>query len=80
MYGIEPLGEKLHLSKFREPFDGGIHALMLRQFEAQQIARRGNDQVQVYLKARTHRDAAIAGGGSREVARRARQLAKIAAK
>jgi hypothetical protein len=58
------------------PFDLGARSRPSRW----QIARRGNDQVRVYLKARSHRDAALAGGGSREVARRARQIAKIAAK
>jgi hypothetical protein len=42
--------------------------------------RQGNRSIRRLMKARAYLAAALAGGGSREVARRARQLAKIAAK
>jgi hypothetical protein len=35
----------------------------------------GNRSVRDYFKGQKHRDAAVAGGGAREVARRARQIA-----
>ena len=38
-------------------------------------ARQGNRSVRRHLKAMQYRAAALAGGGSREVARRARQIA-----
>lgn len=38
-------------------------------------ARHGNRSVRRFLKARQYRNAALAGGGAREVARRRRQIA-----
>ena len=40
-----------------------------------QRARQGNRSVRRFLKARKYYFAALAGGGTREVARRARQIA-----
>lgn len=52
----------------------------VRRQAAQRFARMGNQQVRRLLKANQYRAVALAGGGAREVARRQRQLAKIAAK
>lgn len=46
-----------------------------RRYEAQRFARIGNKQVRQLLIANQHHAVALAGGGSREVARRVRQIA-----
>lgn len=54
------------------PFDLGRVALAQLQ---RQRTRQGNRAVKRFIKAQSYRAAALAGGGSREVARRMCQIA-----
>lgn len=52
----------------------GIRAIVER--EQRKRVRQGNREVRRLLKANQYRAVALAGGGTREVARRARQMLK----
>lgn len=53
----------------------GQHGLAMEQLRRQhERVKIGNRQVRVVVKSVAHRDAALAGGGTRECARRLRQI------
>lgn len=56
----------------------GLRAII--QKAQRQRAHQGNREVRQLIRSNQHRAAALAGGGAREVAQRARQIVRIAAK